>query len=230
MSSIKHFLNNDERIIRKYKEKMIKRGHSENEFDNSVEWMKNLDNFEFLSIGLNGEEVTPPSIRINKPCDNANMDAYIGRGTIRVSPPWIERLLTGGLAAKLAYKSLLSHEHVHQYKWIPARSLSLTKRIFILWFNECYADVKGHRKAFGDNKAHSMIAVEYNIQNASKMGLVHSTKHPSWEFRKKLIERGVFDEVSIQMIQNEVEEYRHKKLDTEFVKKVKSEIAPYFVN
>ena len=47
MSSIKHFLNNDERIIRKYKEKMIKRGHSENEFDNSVEWMKNLDNFEF---------------------------------------------------------------------------------------------------------------------------------------------------------------------------------------
>ena len=49
--------------------------------------------------------------------------------------------------------------------------------------------------------------MEYLKTHGSDLALTHQDSHPSWEFRQKIAERGVFDAESVRMIMEEVARY-----------------------
>ncbi len=200
-------LHAEKRRIARYTKKMTRKGVSQEELDRAASFLKAPANFPYLSIGERGESVKPETILLLKGGykSNPNMDASVP-GHIRITLSWIKRLVEDGEDAKIACMAQIGHEHVHHLHYIEHVGKGHVT-VLTNWINECYADTTGCRLAFGGDKVLTHRAMEYLKTHGSGLSLSHHDSHPSWEFRQKIAERGVFDAESVRMIVEEVARY-----------------------
>lgn len=203
--------NLEERKIARYTKIMVGEGLNQEELDRAVTFLKDTDNFPYLSVGNGGENVKPETILLLKGGykDNPNMSASMP-GHILVTLSWMKRLAEDGEDAKIACMAQVGHEHAHHLHYIERIGIGNTS-VLINWLNECYADTIGCRLAFGGDEALTHQAMEYLKTHGSDLSLSHDDSHPNWEFRQKIAERGVFDEESVRMIMEEASRYLENK-------------------
>lgn len=204
-------LHTEERKIARYTKKMARKGTSQEELDRAATFLKDTSNFPYLSIGERGENVKPETILLLKGGykSNPNMDASMP-GHIRITLSWMKRLAEDGEDAKIACMAQMGHEHAHHLHYIE-HVWGGNANLLINWINECYADTTGCRLAFGGDKVLTHQAMEYLKTHGSNRSLRHRKSHPSWEFRQRIAERGVFDEESVRMIREEAARYLENK-------------------
>lgn len=200
-------LHTEERRIAQYAKKMAENGVSLEKLGYAATFLKDPANFPYLSIGERGESVKPESILLLKGGykSNPNMDASMP-GHIRITLSWIKRLAEDGEDAKIACMAQIGHEHAHHLHYIEHVGKSHAN-VLINWLNECYADTTGCRLAFDGDRERTHRAMEYLKTHGSGLSLSHQDSHPSWEFRQKIAERGVFDGESVRMIMEEAARY-----------------------
>lgn len=204
-------LHTEERRIVRYTKKMTGKGVSQEKLGCAAAFLKDPANFPYLSIGRGGESVKPESILLLKGGykSKPNMDASMP-GHIRITLSWMKRLAEDGEDAKIACMAQIGHEHAHHLHYIEHVGKSHAS-VLINWLNECYADTTGCRLAFGVDMELTHRAMEYLKTHGSDLSLSHHDSHPSWEFRQKIAERGVFDEKSVRMIMEEAARYLGNK-------------------
>lgn len=204
-------LHTEERRIARYTKKMAGKGISQEKLDCAATFLKDPANFPYLSIGERGESVKPESILLLKGGykSSPNMDASMP-GHIRITLSWMKRLAEDGEDAKIACMAQIGHEHAHHLHYIEHVGRGHAN-VLINWLNECYADTTGCRLAFGGDRERTHQAMEYLKTHGSDLSLSHHDSHPSWEFRQKIAERGVFDEGSVRMIMEEAARYLGNK-------------------
>lgn len=203
------------RKLENYEKNLVaKEGYKKEDVDNAVAYLTNPDNFPFLSVGIDGESRKPEKLNILKDGGKVNMSAdRIGK--IRMTKHWIKRFLDNESDMMLALQAQMAHEHCHHlydnnhiFSWNvshPRQSLLNN------WINECRNDTLGCARAFDGDPERTHKALEFLKNHADKLGHEHTSGHPSWEFRQKIAERGVFDEESVRLITEEARKYVKEK-------------------